>query len=144
MAKNPIQFQKGLSLPDFLASYRTEGQCKQWVLILTGRVHLLVLNVGLLNIANSNVKLYINVINAGLPCFNGVNGASIHHASYSKSGKRLEQYEHIFHWVNTMIGNVKNSIRRTSHAIREQHIPRYLGEFREFKSEVQCSLCSFK
>ncbi len=28
-----------------------------------------------------------------------------------------------------MIGNIKNSIRGTFHAIREKHIPRYLGEF---------------
>lgn len=27
MAKNPIQFQKGLSLPEFVASYGSEGQC---------------------------------------------------------------------------------------------------------------------
>ncbi|PSV65614.1 transposase, partial [Photobacterium phosphoreum] len=31
--------------------------------------------------------------------------------------------------VDTMIGNVKNSIKGTYHAIREKHIPRYLGEF---------------
>ncbi len=28
MAKDQTQFQKGLSLPDFLASYGTEEQCK--------------------------------------------------------------------------------------------------------------------
>lgn len=27
MVKNPIQFQKGLSLPDFVASYGSEEQC---------------------------------------------------------------------------------------------------------------------
>ena len=29
MAQNPIQFQKGLSLPDFLKEYGTEAQCEQ-------------------------------------------------------------------------------------------------------------------
>ena len=28
-----------------------------------------------------------------------------------------------------MIGNVKNSIKGTCHAIREKHIPRYIDEF---------------
>ena len=27
MARNPVQFQKGLSLADFLATYGTEDQC---------------------------------------------------------------------------------------------------------------------
>jgi hypothetical protein len=27
MAKNPVQFQSGLSLPDFLNRYGTEAQC---------------------------------------------------------------------------------------------------------------------
>lgn len=27
MAKNSVQFQKGYSLPDFMAEYGTEGQC---------------------------------------------------------------------------------------------------------------------
>ena len=45
-----------------------------------------------------------------------------------------------FNWVNTMIGNVKNSIHGTYHAISEQHLPRYLAEFcyrfnRRFKLE---------
>ena len=34
-----------------------------------------------------------------------------------------------FKWVNTMLGNIKNSIRGTYHAVSNQHIPRYLAEF---------------
>lgn len=34
-----------------------------------------------------------------------------------------------FNWVNTLLGNVKNVITGTDHAIREQHVPRYLAEF---------------
>jgi hypothetical protein len=34
-----------------------------------------------------------------------------------------------FIWVNTMIGNVKNSILGTYHAINHKHLPRYLAEF---------------
>jgi len=35
----------------------------------------------------------------------------------------------IFHWVNTMIGNVKNAIHGTYHAVSSKHLPRYLAEF---------------
>ena len=30
---------------------------------------------------------------------------------------------------NTTIGNIKNSIRGTYHAIRPKHVPRYLAQF---------------
>ena len=35
----------------------------------------------------------------------------------------------IFYWVNTMIGNVKNAIHGTYHAVSSKHLPRYLAEF---------------
>ncbi|MBW2671704.1 MAG: transposase [Deltaproteobacteria bacterium] len=34
-----------------------------------------------------------------------------------------------FKWVNTILGNVKNSLRGTFHAFEKKHIPRYLAEF---------------
>lgn len=34
-----------------------------------------------------------------------------------------------FHWVNTMLGNVKNAMRGTYHGLRAKHLPRYLAEF---------------
>ncbi|MBK7301073.1 MAG: transposase [Moraxellaceae bacterium] len=34
-----------------------------------------------------------------------------------------------FKWVNTLIGNVKNSIKGAYHAINKKHLPRYLAEF---------------
>ena len=35
-----------------------------------------------------------------------------------------------FHWANTILGNGKNAIRGTYHAISAKHLPRYLAEFR--------------
>ena len=69
------------------------------------------------------------VISDGLPCFNGLLAADIIHGSLPKNGKELHQYEAAFYWVDTMIGNIKNSIKGTYHAIREKHIPRYLDKF---------------
>ncbi len=34
-----------------------------------------------------------------------------------------------FQWANTMLGNLKNSVAGTYHAIREKHVPRYLAQF---------------
>lgn len=35
----------------------------------------------------------------------------------------------IFHWINTMIGNVKRAIHGTYHSVSPRHLPRYLAEF---------------
>ena len=34
-----------------------------------------------------------------------------------------------FKWVNIMIGNVKNSLSGSCHAIGKRHLPRYLAEY---------------
>ena len=34
-----------------------------------------------------------------------------------------------FRWLNTIIGNVKNSIHGTYHPISKKHMPRYRAEF---------------
>ena len=34
-----------------------------------------------------------------------------------------------FKWVNTLLGNIKNALLGTFHAIRGKHVPRYLAEF---------------
>ena len=34
-----------------------------------------------------------------------------------------------FTWVNTVLGNVKNALTGTYHAIRKSHASRYLAEF---------------
>jgi len=35
----------------------------------------------------------------------------------------------LFHWVNTMIGNVKKEIHGTYHSVSSKHLPRYRAEF---------------
>ena len=34
-----------------------------------------------------------------------------------------------FKWVNTILGNVKNSLNGAYHFFQKKHIPRYLAEF---------------
>ncbi|EKO3629326.1 transposase [Vibrio metschnikovii] len=40
-----------------------------------------------------------------------------------------EWQDKYFHWVDTMIGNVKNSLHGTYNVISRKHLPRYLSEF---------------
>ena len=35
----------------------------------------------------------------------------------------------VFKWLNIILGNVKNALHGTYHAISARHLPRYLAEF---------------
>ncbi len=69
------------------------------------------------------------VVSDGLSCFSAIAEAGCdHHPMITGGGPRAVKLE-AFKWVNTTLGNVKNSIRGTYHAIRPQHTPRYLAQF---------------
>lgn len=75
------------------------------------------------------VKSDTIVISDGLPCFRAIASEDKHHI-YSKTGGDLHKLEHpAYIWVNTMIGNVKNSLRGSCHAIAPKHLPRHLAEY---------------
>ncbi len=69
------------------------------------------------------------VISDGLPCFSAVKEADCYHLSIVTGGGPESVSKEEFTWVNTMIGNVKNAITGTYHAISPKHLPRYLAEF---------------
>jgi len=69
------------------------------------------------------------VVSDGLNCFSGLEKAGFRHRAIITGGGPDSVNCPEFKWVNTMIGNVKNSIRGTYHAISEKHVPRYLAEF---------------
>ncbi|EKA7417641.1 IS1595 family transposase [Vibrio parahaemolyticus] len=70
-------------------------------------------------------------ISDGLSCFDGLVKADIYHEVETKStAEDLEELQDkYFHWVDTMLSNVKNSLHGTYHALRKKHLPRYLAEF---------------
>jgi transposase-like protein len=69
------------------------------------------------------------VVSDGLGCFRGIADAGLEHqAVITGSGPSSVQIPE-FHWVNTMIGNVKNAMRGTYHHASANHLPRYLAEF---------------
>lgn len=51
------------------------------------------------------------------------------HGSINASGIYHNPDNRIFHWVNTMIGNVKRALNGTYHSVSSKHLPRYLAEF---------------
>ncbi len=69
------------------------------------------------------------VFTDGLWCFSGVTTADCHHNPMVTGGGRQSVQYSCFKWVNTMLGNVKNSLLGTFHAIRDKHVSRYLAEF---------------
>lgn len=64
-----------------------------------------------------------------LRCFRAVERVGCHHTPLLMSGPGAHRRRKALQWVDTMLGNVKNSIHGTYHAIRGKHLPRYLAEF---------------
>jgi len=69
------------------------------------------------------------VVSDAYKCFLALPDAGFPHQRIKTGGGPDSVNIPEFKWVNTMIGNIKNSIRGTYHAISKQHVPRYLAEF---------------
>ena len=69
------------------------------------------------------------VVSDGLACFNAVENAGCIHESHVVGGGKQAVEHPSFKWVNTILGNVKNSLKGTYHSFHKKHIPRYLAEF---------------
>jgi transposase-like protein len=69
------------------------------------------------------------VVSDGLKCFPGVIDADCTHVAISTGGSVPDLGHPIFWWVNTMLGNVKNAMHGTYHALRPKYLQRYLSEF---------------
>jgi predicted RNA-binding Zn-ribbon protein involved in translation (DUF1610 family) len=81
------------------------------------------------------------VVSDALVCFDAVAEVGREHYSVVTGGGPTSVTLDEFTWVNTMIGNVKNALTGTYHAINGKHLPRYLAEFcyrfnRRFKLEA--------
>ena len=70
-----------------------------------------------------------HVMSDGLRCFRAVSLVGCtHDAKTVGSGPPAPDDKHL-NWVNTMLGNVKNALHGTYHAMNPKHLPRYLAEF---------------
>jgi hypothetical protein len=80
------------------------------------------------------------VISDGLACFNAVTDAGCEHDKIVCGGRRSSVEEPEFYWVNTILGNLKSSLRSTYHAVRPKYAQRYLSEF-EYRFNRRFDLC---
>lgn len=79
--------------------------------------------------AKTNVAGGSTVFSDGLHCFKAVSQSGCEHVAIVTGGGRKSAQHSTFKWVNTLLGNVKNALLGTFHAIRCKHVPRYLAEF---------------
>ncbi len=69
------------------------------------------------------------VFTDGFPSYQNMCEVVDHHHSLNATGLYDAPNNKYFHWVNTMIGNVKRAIHGTYHSVSSKHLPRYLAEF---------------
>ncbi len=69
------------------------------------------------------------VVTDGLNCFTGVKKSGCLHTTKRVGSHRQAVLEPSFHWVNTVLGNLKNSLRGTFHVVHPKYSHRYLAEF---------------
>ncbi len=78
--------------------------------------------------ARSHLTADSEVISDGLYCFRAIAAVCPHYSITTGGGPASVEVPQ-FNWVNTMLGNVKNSLRGTYHAVHSRHLGRYLGAF---------------
>ncbi|EQD65298.1 IS1595 transposase, partial [mine drainage metagenome] len=69
------------------------------------------------------------VVSDGLNCFPGVTAADCTHVPLVTGGGPASVTHPMFQWVNTVLGNVKNALHGTYHALKPKYLQRYLSEF---------------
>lgn len=70
-----------------------------------------------------------HIVSDGLACFRVFDQSIYTHERIITGSGRASVENPAFNWVNTVLGNVKNAITGSLHAIRGTHAPRYLAEF---------------
>ncbi len=79
--------------------------------------------------AQKHLSPTCTIVSDGLPAFRDLARAGYLHCPVVTGGGPASVKNPQFLWVNTLLGNVKNAIHGTYHAVREKHLPRYLAEF---------------
>jgi len=70
-----------------------------------------------------------HVVSDGLRCFAGVTAAGCTHQPVIMNRPDQQRRRRALQCLDTVLGNVKNALHGTHHAIAHKHLPRYLAEF---------------
>lgn len=70
-----------------------------------------------------------SVLTDGLNCFPGVTASGCIHDKVVTYEDGRYTNGGVFKWLNIILGNVKNALHGTYHAISGRHLPRYSGNF---------------
>ena len=81
------------------------------------------------NYAKAHLASTCEVWSDGLSCFTAVTQAGCTHIPRITGGGRKSAQSSVFKWVNTILGNLKNSLRGAYHSIQPKYAQRYLAEF---------------
>jgi ribosomal protein L37AE/L43A len=79
--------------------------------------------------SRKHLAAHTHVCSDGLACFAAVMKADCSHEPLITSGPQGRRRRKAFVWVDTVLGNVKNALQGTYHALDPKHLPRYLAEF---------------
>lgn len=79
--------------------------------------------------ANTHLAAGSHVVSDGLHCFRAVTRAGCTHWAEATGSGPPARDDNRLNWVNTALGNVKNALHGTYHAMNHKHLPRYLAEF---------------
>ncbi len=69
------------------------------------------------------------MISDGLNAFDGIDEAGFEHETIVTGGGAASMEILALHWVNIILGNLKNYMHGTYHALKGKDLPRYLVEF---------------
>jgi hypothetical protein len=87
-------------------------------------------NEALKDWAAKSLKASAHVVSDGLWCFGAVTDTVAVHERHVVGGGRQAVQRAEFHWVNTLLGNLKTALSGTYHAIdHAKYADRYLAEF---------------
>lgn len=85
--------------------------------------------ISVANWASEHLLPDSRVVSDGLACFSAVTAAGCQHQPIVVAGRKPDQLPQM-NWVNTALGNLKNTIRGAYHAFRfRKYSRRYLGAF---------------
>lgn len=79
--------------------------------------------------AETSLAPETTVLTDGMPTFRAIREAGQDHRPHEMPGGWRSARHPAFHWVNTILGNLKGNLLAICRGVSAKHLPRYLAEF---------------